>query len=349
MVERLGCSLVSTVLNDLAGARDLLADLVVQTRHPDEFVVVDGGSEDGTYAYLQEQAERLPFKLRVLQECGCNVSRGRNLAIEVAVSGIILTTDFGCRLDPGWVEALLRPFEQDPAVEIVTGSWKIPAEEIRTPAQWAEWALSGGEIEMVATPTCLASTRSLAYRKQVWREFGRYPEDLTLAGDDAIFSLWMVAAGKMIAAAPDAWCIWHRFEHLSGFLREARRNLRGAGEALFFLHFGIRAGMLFAVEMASALALCTSIIGLAFGVSARWALASALLFLLAWAKRFTKWARAIGRLRSAGQGANWAMIPRFELAVRCYGILGFWEGFFYGRKHCRSCRERMVALKVPRW
>ncbi len=346
---RLSCSLVSTILNDIDGARDLLDDLVAQTRRPDEFVVVDGGSRDGTFEFLREQASRLPFTLRVRQEKGCNVSRGRNLAIEAATNEVILTTDFGCRLDPGWVEALMRPFEADPAVEIVTGSWRIRPEDVHTPAQWAEWALAGGRMEMVATPTCLASTRSLAYRKKVWVDFGRYPEDLTLAGDDAIFSLWMVAAGRKIAAAPDAWCYWHRFEHLRSFLREARRNMRGAGEALFFLNFGIRTGALFALEMASALAFAACLVGLAAGFPPWWAMASGIVFLAVWAKRFAKWARAISWLRSAGRAGYWTMVPRFELGVRYHGVVGFWQGFFHGRKHCQKCREKMAALNVPRW
>ncbi len=342
-------SLVSTVLNDIDGVREMLADLCAQTRLPDEFVVVDGGSKDGTFELLQSEAARLPFKLRALQEKGCNVSRGRNLAIAAAENKVILTTDFGCRLDTGWVEGLMRPFEADPAVEIVTGSWRIRPEDVHTPAQWAEWALAGGRMEMVATPTCLASTRSLAFRKHVWEDFGHYPEDLSLAGDDAIFSLWMVAAGKNVAAAPDAWCYWHRFEKLRSFLREARRNFRGAGEAIFFLNYGVRTGALFALEMTSAALLVVALLALPFGLPAGWAIGAGALFLVLWAKRFAKWAGAIRYLRSAGKGEHWAMVPRFELGVRHQGVLGYWQGFFHGRKHCRACRDKMVALKVPRW
>lgn len=345
----LSCSLVSTILNDRDGARDLLADLAAQTRFPDEFVVLDGGSRDGTYEFLQAEAARLPFKLRVLQEKGANVSRGRNLAIDAAVHPVILTTDFGCRLDSRWVEALMRPFEADDSVEIVTGSWRIKPEDVHTPAQWAEWALNGGKMEFIATETCLASTRSLALKKKVWEDFGRYPEDLTLAGDDAIFSLWMVAAKRRIAAAPDAICYWHRFEKLRSFLREARRNFRGAGEAVFFLNYGIRTGALFVLEAGSALLLVLALLGLLAGLNPLWAAGAAVLFAAAWAKRFAKWSRAIAYLRSAGRGADWPAVPAFELGVRYNGVLGYWQGFFGGRARCRACREKMAALKVPRW
>jgi GT2 family glycosyltransferase len=346
---RKNCSLVSTVLNDVEGARDMLADLVAQTRRPDEFIVLDGGSRDGTYEFLLAEAPKLPFKLVALQEKGANVSRGRNLAIAAATNEIILTTDFGCRLDPHWVEALMRPFEANDAVEIVTGSWKIKPEDIHTPAQWAEWALAGGKMEFIATEKCLASTRSLALKKKVWEDFGHYPEDLSLAGDDAIFSLWMVAANRKIAAAPDAICYWHRFEKLRSFLKEARRNFRGAGEAIFFLNYGVRTGTLFAIEVLSVVLLVAAIVSLFFHASPLWLAGAAAFFALAWFKRFARWHSAIGHLRAAGRAADWPMVPRFELGGRYNGVVGYWQGFFKGRTHCRRCREKMVALKVPRW
>lgn len=342
-------SLVSTILNDRDGAVDLLSDLRAQTRFPDEFVVLDGGSRDGTFELLNEQALSLPFKLTVLQEKGANVSRGRNLAIEAAEHEVILTTDFGCRLDSRWVEKLVEPFEKDPSVEIVTGSWKIRDEDLHTPVQWAEWALSGGKIEFVATETCLASTRSLAYKRQVWRDFGTYPEDLTLAGDDAIFSLWMVAAKRKIAAAPEAMCYWHRFSKLKSYLKEARRNFRGAGEAIFFLSYGVKVGITFALETISLLTLLGAAIALPFGFPFWAFLVIALMTTVLWSKRVVRWVRSSQILKRAGQGSYWPWVVALESGQRYNGVLGYWEGFFHGFRHCQLCRERMKRLNVKRW
>ncbi len=345
----LPCSLVSTILNDVEGARHLLADLRAQTVYPTEFVVVDGGSTDGSYEYLCNSAGDLPFRLVVIQERGANVSRGRNLAIDAASNDIILTTDFGCRLDRAWVEELLKPFLRDPAIEIVTGSWKIRREDIRTPAQWAEWALAGGKLELVATPTCLASTRSIAFRRQVWIDFGRYPEDLSLAGDDAIFSLWMVSSGRRIDAAPAAVCYWHRFPTLRGYRKEARRNFRGAGEAVFFLSFGVKSGALFAIELLTAFVLVASL--LTVPVHGSWEIPAlaAVAFGIVWAKRVIKWIRAVGLLAGQGRARHWAYVPLFDLGNRAQGVIGYWEGFFGGRKRCRPCRRRMAELNIRRW
>jgi glycosyltransferase involved in cell wall biosynthesis len=337
-------SLVSTILNDKAGAIALFEDLQKQTRFPDEMVVVDGGSNDGTWELLQEYAAKLPFLLRPLQIPGANVSHGRNQAIEHSHGEWIVSTDFGCRLDPRWVEKLVEPYEKDPSVQIVTGSWKIDKSEIDSPAAWAEWTLALGKIGMVATETCLASTRSIAFHQSVWVELGKYPEDLSLAGDDAIFSLWMVSSKKKIAAAPEVLCIWHRFKKLQSYWKEAKRNFLGCGEALFFLNFGIKTGIMTAIEILTLLAIALiphPVILFAF--------------LLIWSKRIFRWSHAVRflvdqekwPLSRALQLLPW--IIAFDLGTRWIGIRGYWQGVIQGTWKCRSCRRLMTRLQIPRW
>ncbi len=340
-------TLVSTILNDRAGAVRLIEDLKNQTRFPSEFVVVDGGSRDGTYEFLMEAATTLPFPLRVSKVQGANVSRGRNLAIESASHPVIVSTDFGCRLDPYWMEELVAPFEKDPSIEIVTGSWQIRESDRQTPAQWAEWALANGRIGMIATPTCLASTRSIAFRKSVWQAFGRYPEDLTLAGDDALFSLWMVSSGKKIAAAPKAMCDWHRFPRLKSYFKEARRNFFGCGEALFFLNFGLKVGLLHLLEILSLSALILSSIWLRL-ISPEW-IALAFFTAFLWSKRLIRWATAwrwLARHQRLDL-AGWVVL--FDLGTRFYGVLGYWTGFVNGFFKCHECRVKVHKLGIPRW
>jgi len=342
-------SLVSTILNDQTGAKHLFDDLVAQTRHPDECVIIDGGSKDGTFEYLQQRAKDLPFKLKVYQEIGANVSRGRNLAIERSSFEVILTTDFGCRLDSHWVEELIMPFIVDPKTEIVTGSWLIRSEDVRTPAQWAEWALADGKIGLVATPNCLASTRSIAFLKHVWLEFGRYPEDLTLAGDDAIFSLWMVLAKKHIAAAPNAICYWHRFGNLHSYWREARRNFRGAGEAIFFLKHGVLTGIMFLSEIISLAFAILALLSLAFGVSPWVALTGMLILILIWSRRLGRWLKGIYFLKSVSHSNYWPWLIALDVGTRYNATLGYWHGFFYGFNHCQACRRQLKSKNIRRW
>ena len=99
-------SLICTVLNEAGSVDDLLASVAAQTRPPDEIVIVDGGSLDGTWERLASwKARGLP--LLALRRTGANISLGRNEAIRAAGGEIIAVTDAGVRLDPGWLAALL--------------------------------------------------------------------------------------------------------------------------------------------------------------------------------------------------------------------------------------------------
>lgn len=342
-------SVVSTILNARKEAENLLYDLCQQTRLPDEFVIVDGGSNDGTFEYLLSKGNNLPFNLILIQESGANVSRGRNIAIENTSYHIILSTDFGCRLDKNWISEIIKPYEVDPTTEIVVGSWFVRKEDIQTPAQWAEWALAGGTIGLRASPTALASTRSMAFKKHVWEEFGKYPEDLTLAGDDAIFSKWMVIANRKLSAAPDAKCYWHRFPYLQQFWQEARRNFRGAGEAIFFLNYGIKVGLLTVLEFTSLIVFMLVIISYIFDSNIKTVITAAVFLALIWSRRIYRWSIAIYFLAKQKKVSCWPWVIALDIGIRINSVIGYWVGFIYGCMYCRKCRQRMQELSVPRW
>ena len=66
-------SLISTVKDASAYVEDFAGSVVAQTRAPDEVIVVDGGSTDGTPELLRRAAE----SFTVIEERGANIARGR--------------------------------------------------------------------------------------------------------------------------------------------------------------------------------------------------------------------------------------------------------------------------------
>ena len=104
-------TLVTTCLNEMRSLPRWREDLERQTRQPDEIVIIDAQSTDGTTEALRHWAEQdQRVKLRVEK---CNAARGRNLAIAMATHEHIVSTDMGVRLDPRWFEEIVRPFETD--------------------------------------------------------------------------------------------------------------------------------------------------------------------------------------------------------------------------------------------
>src|ERR1700675_3838464 len=98
--------MIATVLNAEEHVGEFLASIAAQTRMPDEIVIVDGGSADGTVAAL-----RAADGLTLLEEPGANISRGRNRAIAHASHEAIAVADADCVYGPGWFAALVAALE----------------------------------------------------------------------------------------------------------------------------------------------------------------------------------------------------------------------------------------------
>jgi len=69
-------SLIVTVRNDRQGFAELLDALTELTEMPDEIVIVDGGSDDGTLQELAHRQGALP-PVRVVVAPGTNIAAGR--------------------------------------------------------------------------------------------------------------------------------------------------------------------------------------------------------------------------------------------------------------------------------
>ena len=334
-------SLVSTVLNDCEGTRSFFQAMENQTRSPDEIVIVDGGSTDGTWETLQKiQESESTTPLILHQESGCNVARGRDLAIERCSGEIIVSTDIGCHWDSEWFGELIAPFEETDgsSIDVVIGSWAVRAEDAKS-----EWALiefaRRYPFRLEATPESLGINRSIAYRKSVWEKVGGYPQDLTLAADDVVFDMIIRQPkwGFRFDCAPKVRCCWERHETLAQFAKEERRNFFGAGEARIWLKHAILVSGRLAVEALSL------VLGLAF-LAAHLVTPTVvllLIFILSFCVRIRALAAASGRLKQMEIKGRWRKLLVFEYLTKIRGMQGYFSGILNGSKHCTQTRMRL--------
>jgi glycosyltransferase involved in cell wall biosynthesis len=178
---------------------------------PDEIVIADGDSNDGTIEIIQSYIEKgAPLKLVVVPG---NRSVGRNAAVEAASHEIIAVADVGCRLDPDWLKNITQPYRDNPDTAIVAGFFLA---EPKTHFEKVSADLMLQENDVVDVKNWLPSSRSIAFTKTAWEKAGKYPlyEDFEpklarkCGGEDTLFDLALKDAGYEFADGLKAIVYW---------------------------------------------------------------------------------------------------------------------------------------------
>ena len=228
--DTLHVSLIVTVLNEASAIGDLLDSISAQTRAPDEVVIADGGSHDGTPELVRAWGAGKPFPVQVLSVPGANISQGRNAAIQAAHGEWIACTDAGVRLDPAWLARLLEPLQAANhtarTTEVVSGFF-VP--DPRSTFELAMGATVLPAVTDVDPARFLPSSRSIAFAKSAWQAAGGYPEWLDYC-EDIVFDLALRRQGAF-AFAPRALVYFRPRGSLRSFFRQYYRYARGDGKA----------------------------------------------------------------------------------------------------------------------
>jgi glycosyltransferase involved in cell wall biosynthesis len=216
-------SVVVTVLNEAESLSRMLDSLAAQAHAPDEVVICDGGSTDGTLALLEAET-RLP--LLVIQRPAANISQGRNAAIEAATGDVIAVADAGVRLGPRWLQTIVAPFE-DAGTQAVAGFF-LP--DPHTVFETALGATVLPELREINPARFLPSSRSVAFRKAAWKTVGGYPEWLDYC-EDLIFDLRLQKFVGPFVFTPGALVCFRPRPNLRAFFVQYYRYARGDGKA----------------------------------------------------------------------------------------------------------------------
>ncbi len=220
-------TLVATVLDEASNLGEWWTSIVGQSRPPDEIVVVDGGSRDGTLELLRSLAASAPCEARIEVCEGCNIASGRNRAINLATHDVIAVTDAGCIASPYWLERIIAPLEEDADIAVAAGFYRpLTAgffEEVSACATLPlSWEVRGKRF--------MPSSRSLAFRRGAWRAAGGYPEWLDI-GEDMYFNHAWKKLGIQHAMVKDALVYWRMRRDPGALLRQYFLYARGDGEA----------------------------------------------------------------------------------------------------------------------
>ncbi len=312
-------AVIVTVLNEARAIGELLDTLAGQTRQPDEIIIADGGSTDGTPAIIAAGAGRLPITL--LHCPGANISQGRNAAIAAARSEIIAAADAGVRLGADWLALLTAPFAAPDPPDVVAGFFLPDPRSAFEIAMGATVLPRAAEIQPA---TFLPSSRSVAFRRAAWERWP-YPEWLDYC-EDLVFDLGLRELGQRFVFEPRAVAHFRPRSSFRAFFKQYYRYARGDGKADLWRKRH-------AVRYITYLVALPALLGLGIAASPWWLLALAAGFA---AYLRTPYRRLWPALRDLpwGQRAHALLLPP---AIRVVGdvakMCGYPVGLWWRRRH----------------
>ena len=207
-------SLISTVKDEVKNVDILMNSILSQSALPNEIIIVDAGSKDGTYEKLNSWKSALK-NLTVIESKGCNRSEGRNLAIEKSTGDVVAVTDFGCKLFPNWLHEITSPIVNDGYD--VTAGYYINEDESLLAA--ANSFFTHPALFEINENEFLPSTRSIAFKKECWKKIGGF-NIRYIFGEDTLFSSTLRKSGFKVYFNKDAKVLWNSENRFFGMVRK---------------------------------------------------------------------------------------------------------------------------------
>jgi hypothetical protein len=137
----------------------------------------------------------------------------------------VAVTDAGVVLDPDWLARLKAGLT--PETDVVAGFFRA---DPHTTFERALGATTLPGIEDVRPERFLPSSRSVLFRRTVWKTVGGYPEWLDYC-EDLVFDLALKRAGCRFVFAPAAIAWFRPRRSLTAFFRQYFVYARGDGKA----------------------------------------------------------------------------------------------------------------------
>lgn len=225
-------TLVTTVYNEEENILSFLYSYLSQSIHADEFIIVDGGSTDKTPDIIKEferQHPELHIHLIIDKTCSktysiAPIAKGRNVAIQHAKSEFIAVTDAGCRLHKDWLKEITYPLLNKGA-NAVCGYYTVNME--------SDYEKKYGVLFQPEENKILPSSRSIAFRKKVWKDVGMYPER-SYTAEDTLFDLNILKAGYTFVHAPKALVSWTFATSEADLFKKLKEYGKGEGRLLIY-------------------------------------------------------------------------------------------------------------------
>lgn len=220
----MGISYITTVFNEEGTIEEHLNSLLNQSFLPKEVIIVDGASKDKTVEKINtfiSKFKKRKVKFKLIIKKG-NRSVCRNEAIKKTAGNIIACSDSGCRLDKNWLKNITKSFTS-PSSQVVAGYYKGEPKTIFQKCLVPYVLVMPDKLN---EKKFLPATRSIAFRKNVWKKIGGFDERLS-HNEDYVFAKKIKEKKIPISFARNAIVYW-----------KPRKNLKSAFVMFFRFAFG---------------------------------------------------------------------------------------------------------------
>lgn len=210
------CSIVIRAYNEAKHIGRLLEGIRQQTLRHVEIILVDSGSTDGTISI----AESFGARIERIPSAEFTFGRSLNLGLRAATRElIVIASAHVYPVYPDWLEALLRPFE-DNKVALSYGKQRGPET-----AQFSEQQIYHQWYPNVSRPrqaTAFCNNANAAIRKSLWQQ-NQFDETLT-GLEDLAWGKWAKEQGYDLAYVAEAEIIHIHNETPDGVFNRYRRE-----------------------------------------------------------------------------------------------------------------------------
>jgi glycosyltransferase involved in cell wall biosynthesis len=224
-------SVVIPCRNEAAHLPDLLRALLDQQLQPDEVVVVDNGSVDGSQEIVRAfQRAHHDREVRLVACESLGAAAAMNAGIEAAAGDIIVRLDGHCHPYPDYIRRAVTHLA-DARVGVVGGVWRVAPGGATMVARAIAAALGSPLATGGADyrhPDANAEARAVdtvpfgCYRKTLWRDLGGYDVQRTV-NEDYVFNYKTRQSGRVVLLDPK---IQSRYFARDTFARLTRQYFR---------------------------------------------------------------------------------------------------------------------------
>ena len=205
-------SVIVCTYNRIQWLTKCLRSLESQAPQPDEIIVVDGPSDDGTRDMLELLDTKGELKL-IRQESLGGISSARNLGLREAKSEIVCFIDDDAVAQPGWLNAILNAYDDNRVGGVggpvfdMNGNLSMGKNAVAPDGRWFDESrqecLDGLYPVMVGC--------NMSFKRQILIEAGGFDPYFRFHQDETDACLKVVKSGYIIAYADGAsvrheWC-----------------------------------------------------------------------------------------------------------------------------------------------